>query len=526
LWGRLVACGGLAGRLFALLGVYLAAQVTTWQYDNARTGANTRETILTPGNVNRVHFGRLFSFRVDGDVYAQPLYLPSVDIPGKGRHNVVFVATEHDSVYAIDADGKSPAPLWQASFIKASGVDTIPARDVECPFIEPELGITSTPVIDYATGTLYVLARTKESTGWFSSEYVQRLHALAVTTGAEKFGGPVKIQASVKGGARDATNGQVAFDPLKENPRGALLLANGNVYLTWASSCDVRPYHGWVVSYDAGTLRQTGVFNTSPDSGESGIWQGDAGPAADDEGNVYVVTGNGKFDAIFDGRDYGDSVLKLAGHGLALLDYFTPFNQSELNANDDDLGSGGPVLAPGDKGHPHLLLVAGKGATLYVIDRDRMGHFHSADDSHAVDTVRPSGTPSFGASAYWQRHIYLIPGNVVLRDLLLVNGHVTQAALANELIPAPGATPTVSANGTRDGIVWALASAGWQTGHAVLHAWDAANIEHHLYSSEQQSGRDRAGIALRFTVPTVANGKVYVGTKGELDVYGLLPRAR
>ncbi len=375
------------------------AQVTTWQYDNSRTGANTHETALTPASVSGHAFGKLFSFSVDGDVYAQPLYLPDIDVPGKGRHNVLFIATEHDSVYAFDADGKQTAPLWQVSFTKNSSAGTIPARDVDCPFIAPEVGITPTPVIDYATGTLYVLARTKEGTGGFSARYVQRLHALAITTGVEKFGGPVEIRASVTGTVSGEPGRRLDFDPLRENPRAALLLANGKVWLTWASSCDVGPYQGWVIAYDAHTLGPAGALNVSPDGHQSGIWGGDAGPAADGKGNVFLATGNGRFDVVAHGRDYGDSLLRLAldADGLKVRDYFTPFNQHELNANDDDLGSGNPVLLPDEAGaHRHLLAVAGKGGTLYILDRDRLGGFQAGDDNAAVEVIR-IGRPSFGA---------------------------------------------------------------------------------------------------------------------------------
>ena len=282
----------MVSRLFLALALLmqLRAQVLTSQYDNARTNATLHDTILTPANVNAKQFGKIFAFRVDGDVYAQPLFLPNVEVPGKGLLNVIYVATEHGQRTPSTAV-VPPAPLWHASFLK-SGADTVPARDVRCGFISPEIGITPTLVIDLASGTMYVLARTKEN-----GAYVQKLHALAITTGAEKFGGPVEIKAP-------------GFDPLRELPRAALLLSKGQVYLTWGSSCDVGPYHGWVMAYDAQKLSQTAVFNTSPDSEESGIWQSDNGPAADAEGNVYVVTGNGKFTVAGGGRDYGDSALK------------------------------------------------------------------------------------------------------------------------------------------------------------------------------------------------------------------------
>jgi hypothetical protein len=508
------------------------AQVLTSQYDNARTGANVRETTLTPLNVNVNQFRKLFALRVDGAIYAQPLYMPRLDIPGKGAHNVVFVATEHDSVYAFDADGRSAGPLWKASLANPdAGVTAVPARDVQCPFIRPEVGITSTPVIELNTGTLYVLTRTKEKDGLLSFRYVQRLHALAITTGAEKFGGPVEIKALVKGRGAGNSGGQVDFDPLRELPRAALLLANGKVYVTWASSCDVGPYHGWVMAYDAHTLAQAAVFNTSPDAEQSGIWAGDTGPAADRDGNVFAATGNGGFDAAAGGRDYGDSVLKLVLRGSSFLvsDYFTPFNQRELDADDDDLGSGGPVLLPDQPGdHPHLLVVAGKGGTIYLIDRDRMGKYQEGSDRHAVQTLRLAGS-AFGAPAYWNRHVYFLASDDFLRDLAIERGLLKQVRVSHTRFIDPGATPTISADGSKNGIVWVLSSRHWNEPDgpaAVLHAYDALNVGHELYNSEQDRGRDRAGIGLRFAIPTVADGHVYVGAKGELDVYGLIPSSR
>lgn len=507
------------------------SQVLTSQYDNARTGATLNETTLTPANVNSRQFGKIFSLPVEGDIYAQPLYMPHLEIPGKGTHNVLFVATEHDSVYAFDADGRSREPLWHVNFLNSgAGAATVPAQDVSCPFITPEIGITPTPVIDLKTGTLYVLARTKESLGLLKgARYVQRLHALAVTTGAEKFGGPVEIKASVRGRGAGGSQGEVAFDPLRELPRAGLLLANGQVYLTWASSCDVGPYHGWVMAYDARTLVQTAVFNTSPDAEESGIWQSDNGPAADEDGNVYVATGNGKFDAATNGRDYGDSALKLGikGHDFIVRDYFTPFNERELNSDDADLGSGGPMLLPNQPGnHPHLLLVAGKDGVLYVLDRDHMGKYQPGGNSHALQVFHFRGG-SYAAPAYWNKHVYFLASDDYLSDFALEGGRLSNkpVAMGNQRFGNPGATPAISANGTRDGIVWLIDTKAWNASDrpAVLHAYDASNVAHELYNTEQDSARDRVGKTLRFTVPTVVNGRVYVEAKGEVDVYGPLP---
>ncbi|HTU51963.1 MAG TPA: hypothetical protein VMF56_15335 [Acidobacteriaceae bacterium] len=507
-----------------------AQNVTTSQYDNARTGANQRETILTPSNVNATHFGKLFTLKVDGDIYAQPLFLKALDIPGKGRHDVLLVATEHDSVYAFDAYGHPATPLWHVNFL-SKGVTTLPAQDVECPFIAPEVGITSTPVIDPNTGTLYVLARTKQQSGSQPSHYSQRLHALAVTTGAEKFGGSAQISATINGTGTGSQSGKVEFDPLRENPRASLVLANGMVYLTWASSCDVGPYHGWVMAYDAHTLKQKAVFNTSPDADDSGIWASDTGPAADARGNVFLATGNGRFDAASGGRDYGDSLLKLNGRTLKLDDYFAPFNVDKLDANDQDLGSGGPVLLPTQSGpHPHLVVIAGKEGTIYLVDRDHMGHHQPNNDSQIVQTIPSTGGGIYGSMAYWNHNLYVLTDSSkdALRQFAVRDGKLALTTGSGFRFPALCATPTVSSNGMRDGVLWVLRSKAWNEGdrHAVLYAFDASDTSRLLYNSEQNPSRDRAGLALRFDIPTIIDGHVYVGAKREVDVYGLLPEKK
>ncbi len=529
---------GLAGRKmlhrcwvisFCAFGVAATAQMTTSQYDNARTGANLHETTLTPQNVNPEQFGKLFTLKVDGDVYAQPLFLAGVEVPGKGRHDLIFIATQHDSVYAFDAYGSPSTPLWQVSFLK-DGESTIPAYAVQCPFIVPEVGITSTPVIDAKSGTLYVLVRS-EQTHFMTPNYIhQRLHALAVTTGVEKFGGPVEIHASVPGSGSGTIGGKIAFDPLRENPRAALLLSNGTVYLTWASSCDVGPYHGWVMAYDAQSLKQKAVFNTSPDADDSGIWASDTGPAADKDGSVFVATGNGSFDVAKGGRDYGDALVKLSfdGQNLRPADYFAPFNVDQLDANDGDLGSGGPMLLPDQPGaHPHLAVVGGKAPLLYVLDRDRLGHYRPGSNLHAVQTI-PTVGGIYGSTAYWNHHVYVLSDGDALRDYEVINGRLTPKAASSFKFADNSATPTVSANGDKDGIVWVMSSKGWNSADrtAVLHACDAANIAHELFNSNQNAARDQAGKALRFNIPTVVNGHVYVGAKKEVDVYGLLPLKR
>jgi hypothetical protein len=502
-----------------------AQSVTTSQYDNVRSGANTLETTLTPRNVNVRRFGKILALKVDGDVYAQPLFVAGLEIPGKGRHDVLFVATEHDSVYAFDAYGHPASPLWRVSFLR-SGVTTVPEDDVQCPFIAREVGITSTPVIDAEAGTLYVLARTKELNGSPSKQYRQRLHALSVTTGVEEFGGPVAIRATIRGKGDGSQSGRVEFDALRENPRAALLLANGLVYLTWGSSCDVGPYHGWVMAYDARTLKQRAVFNASPDADDSGFWASDTGPAADEGGNLFLATGNGRFDAAKGGRDYGDSLLQLDGQSLKPADYFAPFNVDKLAADDSDLGSGGPVLLPEQPGsHPHLVVIAGKGGTIYVVDRDRMGHFRPDSDRHAVQTIPSSGGGVFGSMAYWNGNLYVLSNSDhnALRQFTLHDGRLSLKAASGSGLRGASATPTVSANGSEDGVLWLLRSEALEAGDIdVLYAFDALSTSRLLYDSEQNPFRDRGGPALRFTIPTVVNGQVYVGAKHEVDVYGLL----
>ena len=494
--------------LFTLLS---PAQVLTSQYDNARTSSTLVETRLTPANVHSPQFGKIFSLAVDGDVYAQPLFVPGVPIPGKGTHDVLFIATEHNSVYAFDASGQPATPLWKVNFNNpAAGVTPVPGRDVFCPFIQPEIGITPTPTIDLATGTLYVLSRTKENGGLLkSTRYVQKLHALAITTGVEKYGGPADIKTE-------------GFDGLHELPRAGLLLVNGSVILTWASSCDVKPYTGWVMAYDAQSLAQKAVLDVAPNAGESGIWQSDMAPAADEQGNIYVATGNGRFTAASGGRDYGDSLLKLDG-GLKILDYFTPFNERKLNAEDADLGSGGPLLLPQQSGpHAHLVLIGGKGGDLYSIDRDRMGRYHAEGDTEAVQRIHFRGGV-YSTPAYWNGHVFALARGDYLSDFPLDKGQFGKPSKTGaHRFSNSGSTPVISSNGKRDGIVWLIESKSWNGADrpAVLHAYDAADVGRELFNSDD-SGRDGAGLTLRFTVPTVASGRVYVGAKRRVDVYGL-----
>jgi hypothetical protein len=518
--------------LFVLLALAAPAlaqpSITTAQYDNTRVGANLHESILTPKNVNAATFGKLFTMPVDGDVYAQPLYVPKLQIPGEGVRDVVFIATERNSVYAFDA--KEPgAPLWHVSFINpAAGVNPVRWSDVQCSFIGPDIGITATPAIDLASRTMYLVARTRERSAGGQELFYQRLHALDIVTGKERAGSPVLIRATVSGSAWfGLTQREVQFNALVENPRAALLLSNGVLYIAWGSSCDHGSYYGWVLAYDARTLQQAGAFNTAPDAGEGGIWQSDAGLAADGDGNIYAVTGNGKFNASSGGRDYGDSVLKLnlQGRRFAVRDYFTPFNQSRLNWNDDDLGSCGPVLLPDQPGaRRRLLIAAGKNGVLYLIDRDRMGGYHSGSDSHAVESFKVVDSAIYGAPAYWNGHLFVFASNDVLKDFPIMNGHLatTPAHRGNIQFKNPGAIPSISSNGQRDGIVWIVLTKDYREKDvsATLQAYEASDISHLLFTTEHHA-ENTPGLALRFTIASVVNGRVYVGSRNMVYVFGL-----
>jgi len=518
--------------LFAAFVFPLHAQVsvTTSRNDNSRDGQNLSETILTPSNVNTAGFGKLFAHAVSGYVYAQPLYVPNVNIPGLGVHNVVYVATEHDSVYAFDADSKTglnSSPLWHTSFIHPKrGITTVSSSDVNCSDIVPEIGITSTPVIDTTTGTMYVIAKTKES-----GKFFQRLHALDITTGAERSGSPVVISAHVKGKGDGNVNGVVYFDPLTEGQRPGLLLQNGNVYIGWASHCDNGPYHGWVMSYDETTLKQTAIWISTPNGGLGGVWQSGTGLAGDSEFNVFVATGNGTYDGKKGGDDFSDTVTKLAqpvGNRFRLADWFTPYNQLDLSNNDTDVGSGGVLLLP-DQGmgapHRHLLVQVGKEGSIYLIDRDKMGHFNLKSNQIVQDMENAIGG-LWATPAWWNNNVYFGGSDDNLRQYtfdpttgLLSSGAVS---VSPTYFGFPGPSPSISANGTSDAIVWVLQTDDYGSGSATLDAYDATNIGTELYNSGQNASRDNPGGAVKFTVPTVANGKVYVPAVQRLTVYGLL----
>src|SRR5882762_6265821 len=515
---------------------YAAAQVnvTTHHYDNARSGANTNETILTPQNVTVSTFGKLFSQPVNGYVYAQPLYLANLSIPGKGTHNVVFVATEGDSVYAFDADnntGANASPLWQANLIDTAHGAAAGATTV-----------SSSSVIDPTTGTMYVEANSKES-----GVFIHRLHALDVTTGGEKSPGPVVITGTVTGTGDGSASGQLIFGgpstagqtiALRQLNRPGLLLMNGAIFIAYASHCDSFPYHGWVFAFDAATFTQIGVFNTTPNGGLGGIWMSGSGLAGDASGNVYVASGKGTFDTVsVPATSVGDIFLKLgmSGGKLALLDYFTPYNQSSLSSGDVDLGSGGVLLLPDQPGSfAHLLVGAGKQGRIYLLNRDQMTrnnqHYCNgcSSDTQVVQESsvgQIAGGGLYGTPTYWNNTVYFWGSGDVLRAIPLANGLLDYAHPTNSTASYgfPGATPTISANGTSNGIVWSINSSAYSVpGPAVLHAHDATNVARELWNSTQAANsRDKAGNAAKFAAPVIVSGKVYVGTSAEVDVYGL-----
>jgi len=500
--------------------------------DNFRTGQNLNERVLNPLNVAPATFGQLYSYPLDGQAYASPLYVANLNIPGQGFHNVVYVATEGDSVYAFDADGLTNGPLWQVSFTNSdAGIMTVPSGDTGEPNdLTPQIGITGTPVIDPGSGTLYVVAKTKEVTDSGTS-YVQRLHALNITNGAEMFGGPVVIQASVTGSGDGSQGNILAFDPLRENQRAGLLLTGGVVYMGFAAHGDNSPWHGWLLGYNATNLQQqTVAYNPTPNGYGGGIWQSGAGMAADASNNIYFVTGNGPFDQDVGGGDYGDSVMRIDSTGN-VLDCFTPHDQANLEAGDLDFGSAGVMLLPDQPGpNAHLMVTAGKGGTIYLLNRDNMGGYNTNDDSQIVQSlpnIFPNGTSSTGnysSPVYFNGSIFYCAVDDVIKAFRLSNGLLSVAPTSQspETFGFPGAAMAISANGGAGGILWAVEWTGSQQ-PGVLHAYDPANLNTELYNSNQAGIRDVMDYAAKFSIPLVANGKVFIGSEQQLTVFGLLP---
>lgn len=472
----------------------------------------------------------LCSYRVDGYVYAQPLYVAGVEIEGKGNRDVVYVATEHDSVYAFDAHCAQPEPLWHTSFIDpANGITTMSMNDVLSVNTGPEVGITGTPVIALSSNTLYVVAATKEN-----GNFVQRLHALDIRTGKEKPGPEIRASVPGTGDASDGS-GNVRFLPVRQNQRPALLLVNGILYIGWGSHHTNRPWHGWLAAYDASTLQQVAVFNATPDGWGGGIWQSGNGPVADGEGNIFIQTGQGSFSAHQGGRDYGNSVLKLSQQTLTLTDFFTPHDQDFRRNHDIDMGTSGPILLPGqpNTAHPKLLLTVSKDGNIYLIDREVMGQFNPDKDAvvqivpRAVGVLPSAGSlagngAGYNTPAYWNGLVYFGGRDDVIKAVSLQDGRLSGQPVSrgNDVFDVRGAGLSVSAKGSQDGIVWAL---GWRHSSSVLYAYDATNVSRLLYSSEQSGSRDSLPArGSKFAVPTVFNGKVYVGGEAHLVVFGLL----
>ena len=498
--------------------------VLTYHADYSRSGLYSTETLLTPANVNSVQFGKLFSYNVDGFIVGQPLYMPNVTIPGSGVHNVVYVATQHDSIYAFDADNPgSGAPLWQASLINpGAGVTTVPIAEQGCQstsFVEN--GIMGTPVISGPTGTMYVVAKTKEVSGTTTS-YVFRLHALDITTGLETLGGPVVISASII-----APNGNtVTFQPQRLMQRPGLLLQNDVLYLGFGSNgCDFSA-QGWLFAYDSGIasglLQQLAVFNTAPDqSYGASIWQGGAGLAGDGNGNVFFATANGTFDFSTGGPDLGDTVLRMSYSGgqMSVDDYFTPFDQGNLAAKDLDLGSGGPVLLPPQAGpYPNLLVEAGKAGTIYLLNQDNLGGYNPQGNSQIVQSLPSAVGPLFGAPVYWNNSVYFAANGDNLKAFSLSNGLLSTSPTVISKTVTSGGPPVISANGNNNGIMWMISNPP----KPIFQAMNATSLTL-LYNSGQVPGRDGLGPTAHFTTPIIANGRAYVGTQTQLVAYGLFP---
>ncbi len=512
----------------------LTAQVavTTYQNDNYRSGVNAQETTLTPANVNVNQFGRKAVFTVQGQVYAQPLYVPNLMVNG-ASHNVVLIATEHDQVYAFDVD--TGAQLWRANFLSSFWallqISSVSSSDVNCSDMTPEIGITGTPVIDLSNFTMYLVAKTKETNLLaHTTTFYQTLHELDLHTGVDRVI-PRRISATTLGIGSGSLAGVQTFDPLVEGQRSALLLhPDGQIMIGWASHCDLGAYHGWLMSFNKGNLSNTAVWVDTPNGVEGGFWAGGSGPAADAGGSIYAPTGNGTFDVSSGGIDYGDSVLRMtwtSGSGFAVSDYFTPWDQQTLDNNDSDVASGGVVLLPDQPGttHPHLLMQVGKEGTIDLIDRDGMGHFHSGNDSQIVQTLPFAIGGVWGGDAFWKNNAYFGGQSDHLKaysfDPLAQKLSLSPTSSSSISYGYPGPTPAVSANGTTNGIVWAIQADGGQS-YAILHAYDATNLGTELYNSEQNSGRDRAGSRVKFSVPTIAGGHVFVGGSGQVSMYGLL----
>ena len=511
--------------------------------DTTRQGVNPKEYALDPTNVNSTTFGKLFSCAVDAYLYAQPLYMANLAIPGRGTHNVIFAATENATIYAFDADSSATpcVPLWQKSLL-GPGESAFTWQDTPgapCEDVMPLIGLTATPVIDPITKTLYAVTKSKDS----NRNFFNRLHALDILDGSEKFGGPVLVQAAVPGRGAGSSGGIVSFRQATQYDKAGLVLANGVVYTAWSSHCDKGFYNGWVIGYNATTLRRAVVFNPTADGaeGQGSIWMSGAAPSVDSSGNIYVVTGNGSFDSGSPRTNFADSALKLAidGGDLAVADYFTPANQLYISSNDLDFGSTAPVLLPDLPGNPsHLMFAAAKDTNFYLIDRDNMGRYLMGSGGGDRVIQKFTIAPPWGiwtTPAFWNNSIYVSPGPNTgtfrpmfayqfdpLRKCFTPCLSPTATSRTSDTFPYPGGVPNISSRGTSDsGIVWLVTADTVSRVGVQLHAYDPANLANEYYDTL------RAGVPtpqyVKFTVPTIANGKVYIGTQTTLEVFGLLP---
>jgi len=504
-----------------------SVNVLTYHNDVARTGQNLNETTLTTANVKSANFGIVGNMSVDGGVDAEPLYVSNLTLEG-GVHNVVYVVTENDSVYAFDAD--TFAQLWHVSVL---GANETPSDNRGCGQVSPIIGITSTPVIDLSAGAhgeIFLVAMSLDNSG----NYHQRLHALDVTSGAETSGSPMTVEATFP-----TTNGTTTFDPKQYKDRAALLLLNGVIYTSWASHCDDGPYTGWVIGYNEKTLAQSGVLDVTPNGSDGAIWMSGDGPAADSSGNIYLLDGNGTFDDTLNSNgfpehgDYGNGFIKIstASNSLSVADYFTMFNtDSESNA-DEDLGSGGEILLPdlqdGQGNTWHLAVGAGKDGHIYVANRDLMGKFNTSNDSAIYQEIDSNGLGGgvWSAPAYFNNKVYYGAVSDHLRAFSIASAKLSTPAssMSATSFGYPGTTPSISANGDGNGIVWAVENNGGGNAGGVLHAYDATNLGTELYNSNQAANNRDHFVDNKFITPMIANGKVYVGTPNGVAVFGLLP---
>jgi hypothetical protein len=525
------ACAVVAVGAMVLLADGAWAQSTdvlTYHNDNARTGQALNEEILSLNNVGTNHFGKLWVLNVDGKVDAQPLYAAGVRIPGQGERNVLIVATEHDSVYAFDAD--STNVFWQVSML---GTNEVPSDNRGCTQVTPEIGVTATPVIDRqlgSNGTVFVVAMSKDN----AAHYFQRLHALDLATGAERVPA-VTVAATYPGTGAGSDGTNVVFNPAQYEERSGLLLQGGTVYTAWTSHCDSAPYTGWIIGYDERTLAQTGVLNLTPNGGYGAIWMSGAGLAADAGGNIYCLTGNGTFDTTLNNGfpilgNYGNAFVKVSttNQTLAVADYFTMYNTAGESAADQDLGSGGVLLLPDmvdAQGNTRQLAVgAGKDQNLYLVDRNNMGKFNPANND-AIYEELPNALPGgvWSMPAYFNGTLYYGPQSSHLLAFPFQAARLTSVSSQTTItFTYPGATPSISANGTANGILWATEN----TSPAVLHAYAAADLGVELYNSNQAGGgRDHFGVGNKFITPTIASARVYVGTTTGVGVFGLLDQS-